>query len=112
MENLDSGVDVIEIFNSLSNNDLCKLINMMGDRADIYIGCLGRTCISTEITWACMNGAGIQINTKLSELEDIREDDSVNIAIERMHMTKEEVEAEWKEIREKNEAKLKEREKC
>jgi len=66
--------DIVQIANSLSNNDLANLITMLGDRLDVYVGRLGRHQISSPVKDACMNGAIVQINLELSELDDISED--------------------------------------
>jgi len=66
--------DIVQIANSLSNNDLANLITMLGDRLDVYVGQLGRHQISSPVKDACMNGAVVQINLELSELDDISED--------------------------------------
>lgn len=63
--------DIVQIANSLSNNDLANLITMLGDRLDVYVGQLGRHQISSPVKDACMNGAVVQINLELTELDDI-----------------------------------------
>lgn len=73
--------EILELANSLSNADLCQLLNILGDRLDIYLGQLGRVCIETEFTTAFMNGSRIQVNTTLSELEDVRHDGQIQYAI-------------------------------
>lgn len=61
--------DIVQIANSLSNDDLANLITMLGDRLDVYVGQLGRNQISSPVKDACMNGSVVQINLELSELE-------------------------------------------
>ena len=73
--------EILAIANSLSNDDLCLLLNVLGDRVDIYLGLLGRVCIETEFSSACLNGARIQVNTTLSDLDDVREDRQIQYAL-------------------------------
>ena len=63
--------EIVQVANSLSNNDLANLITMLGDRLDVYVGQLGRHQISSPVKDACMNGAVVQINLELTELDDI-----------------------------------------
>lgn len=65
--------DIVQVANSLSNDDLANLITILGDRLDVYVGQLGRYQISSPVKDACMNGAVVQINLELSDLDDISE---------------------------------------
>lgn len=65
--------DIVQVANSLSNDDLANLITVLGDRLDVYVGQLGRHQISSPVKDTCMNGAVVQINLELSELDDISE---------------------------------------
>ena len=64
---------IIKLANSLSNDELCALINCTSDRIRIFVGSLNDRQVVTEITWATTNGPEIQINTTLSEYEDMND---------------------------------------
>jgi len=64
---------IIKLANSLSNDELCALINCTSDRIRIFVGILNDRQVVTEITWATTNGPEIQINTTLSEYEDMND---------------------------------------
>lgn len=68
---------MLKLANNLSNEELLTLLNMTSDRFFIYLGTLGGLQISAKISWATLNGASIQINTELSELDDISEDPEI-----------------------------------
>ena len=64
-------IDIIEIANNISADDMCHLINIFSDRIDIYVGSIGskkqdnRMLLSGSLSKenpACLNGAYIQIN--------------------------------------------------
>ena len=65
---------LINIANDLTNKEICDLINIIAPRVDVYVGLLNNHCISSEINWANLNGTMIQINLKLSELDDLQDD--------------------------------------
>jgi hypothetical protein len=58
----------------LSNHDLAELLNMCNSRLDVYVGCVGKYCIGGEVEFSCPTAVGVQINLKLAELDDLRED--------------------------------------
>lgn len=62
--------EVIAIANGLSNDDICYLINLISERCSVFVGCMGNRQLSSEITWACINGTLIQINLETAE-EDL-----------------------------------------
>lgn len=66
--------DIVQVANSLSNDDLANLITILGDRLEVYVGQLGSHQITSRVKDTCMNGAVVQINLELSELDDISED--------------------------------------
>jgi len=74
--------EIIDLANTLSNEDLCTLINAVAPRLDIYVGALARVCISTEVEHACMNGMTVQINTVMAQLDDMREDSGIQYGLE------------------------------
>jgi len=82
--NTDSFWKIINLANTLSNDDLCTLINAVAPRLDIYVGSMGKVCISTEVDNACMNGMTVQINTTMAQLDDISEDSSMEYALEKL----------------------------
>jgi hypothetical protein len=74
--------EIIELANTLSNEDLCTLINAVAPRLNIYLGSMGGVCISTEVGYACLNGMTVQINTEMAQLDDMRENDGIQYALE------------------------------
>ena len=80
--NRERFLEIIDLANTLSNEDLCTLINAVASRLDIYVGSLGRVCISTEVEHACMNGMTVQINTVMAQLDDMREDSGIQYGLE------------------------------
>jgi uncharacterized membrane protein (DUF4010 family) len=82
MEHLKkSHQEIINLANTLSNDDLCALINAVSSRLEVYLGSIGLVCISTEVEYAHMNGMTVQVNTTMAQLEDIREDDQIQHAM-------------------------------
>jgi len=82
--NRERFLEIIDLANTLSNEDLCTLINAVASRLDIYVGSLGRVCISTEVEHACMNGMTVQINTVMAQLDDMREDLGIEYGLEKI----------------------------
>tara|TARA_B110000977_G_C10649906_1_gene327536 strand:- start:26 stop:310 length:285 start_codon:yes stop_codon:yes gene_type:complete len=80
--NRDRFLEIIDLANTLSNEDLCTLINAVAPRLNIYVGSMGRVCISSEVGHACLNGMTVQINTEMAQLDDMREDDGIQYALE------------------------------
>jgi hypothetical protein len=85
--NRDRFEEIIELANTLSNEDLCTLINAVAPRLDIFVGSMGNVCISTEVENACMNGMTVQINSVMAQLDDMREDSAIQYALENMGLT-------------------------
>ena len=79
--NRERFLEIIDLANTLSNEDLCTLINAVASRLDIYVGSLGRVCISTEVEHACMNGMTVQINTVMAQLDDMRQDSGIELSL-------------------------------
>ena len=44
---------LVDIANSLSNEDLCHLISMLADRFDVYYGCHNKVILSAGVEFAC-----------------------------------------------------------
>ena len=65
--------EIYKLANELSNEDLCLLMDICGDRFEIYLGKQGRVCVMTTIESVVMNGPCVQINTTL-DIDGIRED--------------------------------------
>jgi hypothetical protein len=65
---------ILDIANDLSNEDICELINLVGDRLDVFFGCLNGHQLSSGVAWATMNGTLIQINCESASLEDLTAD--------------------------------------
>ena len=82
--NRERFLEIIDLANTLSNEDLCTLINAVASRLDIYVGSLGRVCISTEVEHACMNGMTVQINTVMAQLDDMRQDSGIEYGLEKI----------------------------
>jgi len=85
--NRDRFEEIITLANTLSNEDLCTLINAVASRLNIYVGSMGRVCISSEVEHACLNGMTVQINTTMAQLDDMREDSAMQYALEKMDLT-------------------------
>lgn len=66
-------IDIGELANNLSNNQICELLNRVGNRIDIYYGLYNMCCLSSEFSTAHMNGSIIQINCETSDLDDLSE---------------------------------------
>ena len=72
---------MIELANTLSNKDVCHLLNALGDRIHIYFGSLNNYMLDSEFEHACLNGCSIQINTKSSQLDNLAELEFLSEAI-------------------------------
>jgi hypothetical protein len=66
-------IDIGELANNLSNNQICELLNRVGNRLDIYYGLHNMCCLSSEFSHATMNGPSIQINCETAYLDDLIE---------------------------------------
>lgn len=64
---------LVEIGNSLSNDDLCFLIMALAERCEVYIGSAGGHCLTAGISEVFMNGMQVQINLESSEHDSIFE---------------------------------------
>ena len=73
--------ELVNLANSLSNDDVCFLLNALSDRMTVFYGCLNRVQLSSDVAWVCTNGVSIQINTDSAELEDLIEDRAFSYAI-------------------------------
>lgn len=71
---------ILEIANNLSNEEICRLIFILSDRLDVYIGRMGEMQITSPISSVGLNGPTVQINLETSELDDMREDDWISDA--------------------------------
>ena len=71
---------ILNIANSLSNEEICRLIFILSDRIDVYIGRMGRMQIASTISSVSLNGPSVQINLETAELDDMRENDWIHDA--------------------------------
>ena len=62
-------IDICELANNLSNNQMCELINHFGNRIHLFHGVRNMQCIFSEFSHATMNGSIIQINSNELEKE-------------------------------------------
>ena len=69
-------IDITDLSNRLSNDDLCQLISTLSDRIEVFIGGGGvmphRMQLSgnlSEENPACLNGSVIQINMEFTDEE-------------------------------------------
>lgn len=74
--------DMSQLANQLSNNDLEHLINIVAERLDVFVGCVGRHLITSRVASACINGPLVQVNLQLADLDDIGEDRFVRMGLE------------------------------
>ena len=63
---------LIDLANNLSNVDICFLLNALSNRQiDIFLGTLGNTCVSTELSHVSLNGTFLQLNATSCDLDDL-----------------------------------------
>jgi hypothetical protein len=75
---------MFDLASQLSDEEIVLLIGALHHRIEVFVGLLGGKCISGELNPdnpACLNG-GVQLNMKLAELGDIREDPWIAGAVE------------------------------
>lgn len=75
---------MFDLASQLSDEEIVLLIGALHHRIEVYVGILGGKCISGELNPenpACLNG-GVQLNMKLAERDDIREDPWIADAVE------------------------------
>lgn len=73
--------DLIDVSNRLTNENLRDLILMTSNRIDVFVGAIDRCQITSEVDSCYLNGAVVQINLKLTQLEDIRDNDFIKYAL-------------------------------
>ena len=66
--------EITALANSLSNENFVELFNHFANRCHVYSGLLGRCQITSDVSWACLNGSTIQINTESSDLDSMADD--------------------------------------
>ena len=55
--------ELLKIANDLSNEDVCTLIEMLGDRVEVFLGTnTDGHMVCSEIESACLNGCSVQLN--------------------------------------------------
>jgi len=77
--------EMFDLANDLSNEDLCFLINCMSNRFEVYFGSLAMCALSSEVMDASMNGTVVQINCMKAELDDLREDEFIRHALDKVN---------------------------
>jgi len=55
-------MDLVDIANSLSNDDVCVLINMLSDRLIVWTKDSDGNSYSNKLENACVNGCEVQLN--------------------------------------------------
>lgn len=78
---------IVEIANSLSNDDLVRLIDAVSPRLDVFVGILNGCCITGSVEGACTNGTIVQINMDLTQLDDLGEEDPFATALSYRRMS-------------------------
>ena len=73
-------IDVIELSKNLTLSDIEHLIWIFKPHFDVYVGRQNRHMISSEIESICFNGASLQINLELSDLENLSDNEFINSA--------------------------------
>ena len=66
-------IDMGELANNLSNNQICDLLERVGNRINIFYGLHNMCCLSSDFANASMNGPVIQINCETAYLDDLSE---------------------------------------
>jgi len=74
--------ELVNLANSLSNDDVCFLLNALSDRMSVFYGCLNRVVELGGVASVCTNGVSIQIDCSVPECEDLIEDPAFKHAIE------------------------------
>lgn len=74
--------EITALANSLNNESFVELFNHFANRCHVFSGSLGRCGITSEVTWACLNGSTIQINTESSDLDSMADDPFFRVALE------------------------------
>jgi len=72
--------DIIELAKDLSLNDIETLLWIFKDHLSVFVGSQNRHMISGEIESICFNGASLQINLNLAELDNLSDNDFINRA--------------------------------
>ena len=64
--------ELIDLANNMSNVDICFLLNALSNKQiDIFLGMLGNTCVSTELSHVTLNGTILQLNATSCDLDDL-----------------------------------------
>ena len=69
--------DLVQLAKNLTLHDLAWLIECFQEKIEVYIGKTGNCGISSELSFehpVCMNGPSIQLNLRLADLDDLKED--------------------------------------
>lgn len=57
--------ELVDLVNGLSNEDIRKVMEIISDRVDVYVGLVGNRCVMGEIESAVLNGTSVQVNLEL-----------------------------------------------
>jgi len=72
---------LVKLANSLSNDDLARLITLVSPRLQVYSGILNGVCVTGEVMSAFTNGTTVQIDLQTTELDDLSEDEIFQYAL-------------------------------
>ena len=70
----DEDFDIIDLANSISLEELGKLININADRISVHFG-VNKVQFDSIVYDTAMNGASLVIYTESSELDNLNQDD-------------------------------------
>lgn len=74
---------LVRLANTLSNEDLARLITLAAPRLSVYSGILNGVCITGDVSSAFTNGTTVQIDLVTTELDDLIEDEIFEYAIKK-----------------------------
>jgi len=83
-------IELVELANKLSNEDMCDLISIWADRIEVFVGSTDKILLTGGLSHenpACMNGPMIQINIDQVIMDDVN-DDSTGLQIKAAKKTK------------------------
>ena len=72
--------ELLDMANSLSNEDLRYFLDINSDRLMVYCGFIENRVVSDEVLWCSLNGGKVQINLANSET-DLRDNTSWHYAL-------------------------------
>lgn len=72
--------ELLEIANSLSNEDLRYLLDINSDRLTVYCGFIENRLVCDDVLWCTLNGSKVQLNLTHCET-DLRENTAWHYAL-------------------------------